>query len=225
MEKDIIKVTMRKILIVDDDETSLMLVQGLLGKSGYEILTTNAGRSALDILENTPGIDLLLLDVVLPDIDGFTLCRQIKTEPWTAHIPIILLSGFRKDNQSIREGLEAGADGYLLKPIEDTALRAWVKATLRISALQRELTQSVPSEAQTYKEVIEGVAKLSHAVNNPLQALYATVDILTLSLPETEEYERMTSEILMQAERVAHLVAKASLQAKAVLNAAETFND
>ena len=225
MKKVIKEAEMRKILIVDDDETSLLLVRGLLGHSGYEILTTNNGKNALDILENTPGIDLLLLDVVLPDIDGFTLCRQIKTEPWTAHIPIILLSGFRKDSRSIREGLEAGADGYLMKPIEDTALRAWVRATLRISTLQRELTQHTPSDSKTYKEVVEGLARLSHAVNNPLQALYATVDILALSLPETEEFEKMTTEILMQAERVAQLVGQASIQAKAVLNATENADD
>lgn len=215
---------LRKILIVDDDETSLRLVQGLLKDSGYEILTTHNGRNALDLLENTPEIDLILLDVVLPDFDGFTLCRQIKTEPWTSHIPIILLSAFRKDGHSIREGLEAGADGYLLKPIEETALRAWVKATLRISSLQHELSLHVPTDNQTYKEVLEEVAKLSHAVNNPLQALYATVDIMALSLPDSEEYDSMTTEILMQAERVAQLVAKVSLQAKAFLSAVESPN-
>ena len=115
--------------------------------------------------------------------------------------------------------MNAGAEGFLLKPIESTALRAWVKATLRISALQRELAAKTTSADASLEEVLRRFSKLSHAVNNPLQALYAAVDILTLHLPEDAAMMALTVDILHYAEQVAQLVAQASLQAKALLPA------
>ena len=115
-----------RILIVDDDPVSMAVIQGLLDREGYEICKVDMGGPALDLITVDPSFDLILLDVMLPDTDGITLCRTLKSNPRTEHIPIVLISGFRTDDHSIRDGLEAGAEGYLLKPFEDMALRAWV---------------------------------------------------------------------------------------------------
>jgi len=209
---------MTKILVADDDPVSLKVIAALLKRDGYDPVTTDSGRAAAEMVRTDPSIELLLLDVVMPDVDGITLCRELKEDPQTAHVPVILISGFRKDDSSIRAGLEAGAEGYLLKPIQDIALRAWVKATLRISSLQRELAAHTPGPAPSHSDVLERFVKLSHAVNNPLQALYATVDMLMLSLPENEDASALAADIFEHAERVARVVAEASLQAKALVN-------
>jgi len=206
-----------RILVVDDDPVSMAVVHGLLDREGYEICKLEMGAPLLDLIAIDPTFDLILLDVMLPDTDGITLCRTIKSNPRTEHIPVVLISGFRTDDRSIREGLEAGAEGYLLKPIEDVALRAWVRATLHISVLRRELVNRMSATAPGEEEILRRFAKLSHAVNNPLQALYATVDILALSLPESDEITALTNDIFKHAEAVAKLVAEASLHAKALV--------
>jgi len=206
-----------KILVVDDDPVSLRVFTGFLEKEGFEPITAATGHAALEAIQAEPPPDLVILDVVLPDVDGIVLCQHLKADARTEHIPILLVSAFRKDDTSIRDGLAAGAEGYLLKPIEEIALRAWVKAALRISALQRELSgRRIPS-GSTYREVLQHFVKLSHAVNNSLQALYATVDILSLTLPKDERTTALTVDILHHAERVAQMVAQASIEAKALL--------
>ncbi len=207
-----------RLLIADDDVTSLKVLEQLLRKEGYESVPVGSGDEVFASLAAKGLPDLILLDVVLPDMDGIEVCRRLKSNPETAWIPVLLISALRRDDDSIRKGLEAGADGYLTKPVEDIALRAWVRATLRISSLHRELVKRAPSPNLSFEELLRDFAKLSHAVNNPLQALYATVDMLMLSLPEDEECAKLVSEIFEHAERVAKLVAHASLQAKDVLH-------
>jgi len=206
-----------RILIVDDDPVSLKTFRGLLEPAGYTLVEVKSGRGALEFLETDVAVDLVILDVVLPDLDGISICRRMKGDARTEHIPILLVSAIRKDNTSIREGLSAGAEGYLLKPIEDIALRAWVKAALHINALQRELAARHSEEAKSLEEVLKAFVKLSHAVNKPLQALYANMDMLTLSLPRDDKTNALTVEVLHHAEHVTQLVAQASLQAKALL--------
>lgn len=206
-----------RLLIADDDVTSLKVLERLLHKEGYESVSVSSGNEVFDSLAANGLPDLILLDVVLPDMDGIEVCRRLKSSPETAWIPVLLISALRRDDDSIRNGLEAGADGYLTKPVEDIALRAWVRATLRISSLHRELVERVPSSNLSCEDLLRDFAKLSHAVNNPLQALHATVDMLMLSLPEDEESAKLVSEIFEHAERVAKLVAHASLQAKELL--------
>lgn len=211
-----------KILIVDDDQVTAEVIRTFLEDEGYSLSVVHDAGSALAFVAKTPDLDLVVLDVILPDLNGIDVCKRLKGDPKTASVPIILISGGLADDTSVRAGLAAGADGYLQKPVEDVALRAWVKATLRISMLRRELAGQLALGASSHKEALEEFAKLSHTVNNPLQALYATVDILALSVPQSDEIEALVSEILGHAERVAQIVARASLQAKAALHAPGT---
>ena len=202
------------ILIVDDNPSNLNLLETLLQSDGHQLTTAQTGQGALDLVARAPLFDLVLLDVVLPDINGLEVCRRLKNDPATAHIPVVLISAVRTDDDSIRKGLQTGADGYLVKPIEDTAVRAWVRATLRISELQRELARRTAPIADTPEELLARFARLSHAVGSPLQALYAAADMLSLDLPEGSNQRALVTEILSHAERVTEVVATASLLAK-----------
>ena len=209
---------MAKILIVDDNHVNLTILRSLLNQDDYDLVAVDSGQAALDIVRANPVFDLVLLDVVMPDMDGLEVCKQLKDDSATSQIPIVLISAMRTDDESISRGLEYGADGYLAKPVEDIALRAWVKATLRISKLQRELDGQTGSAKPSEETVIQDFARLSHSVNNPLQALYAAADMLTLELPGDSTGRALVADILIQAERIADLVANASRVAKKELS-------
>jgi CheY-like chemotaxis protein len=205
------------ILIVDDNPVNLRVLRAFLNRADYEVIAAENGLSALGILKSNPIFDLVLLDVMMPDISGIEVCRQLKADPGTSHIPIVLISAQRVDEKSIAEGLQAGADGYLTQPIEEMALRAWVKATLRISQLHRELRESTPAPDSSQREIIGRFAELSHKVNNPMQALYAAAELLMLETDGNPQGTSLVTDILQQAERITRLVAEESLLAKQLL--------
>lgn len=118
-----------RILIIDDDQAILEGVMRLLAQSGYQTITATTGVEALALLDPAP--DLIVLDLMLPDMDGHTLCRQIRQLP--AYIPILMLSA-RDDLTDKVLGLELGADDYVTKPFEPRELLSRVRAMLRFAA-------------------------------------------------------------------------------------------
>lgn len=118
-----------KILAVDDDDSIRELLELQLTRNGYEALTAADGREALD---KASGADLILLDVMLPGIDGFEICRRLKADPVLKAVPIIMLTAKAEEIDKVL-GLELGADDYLVKPFSIRELLARVKAVLRRS--------------------------------------------------------------------------------------------
>jgi len=107
-----------KILIVEDEESLLKLESILLSSKGYSVTGVMDGKAALEeIKKNRP--DLVLLDVMLPEMDGFEVCRRIKEESETAGIPVVMLTA-KKSNQDIERGRQVGADAYITKPFKST---------------------------------------------------------------------------------------------------------
>jgi DNA-binding response OmpR family regulator len=107
-----------KILVVEDEESLLKLESILLSSKGYSVTGVMDGKAALEeIKKNRP--DLVLLDVMLPEMDGFEVCRRIKEESETAGIPVVMLTA-KKSNQDIERGRQAGADAYITKPFKST---------------------------------------------------------------------------------------------------------
>ena len=199
------------ILIADDSITDLKLLQFLLSKqAAYHLQEVRNGQDTLDAVRANPELDLLLLDVHLPDLSGIQVCRQLKEDPVTAQVPIVLISAVRTDAADIAEGLSAGADGYLTKPIDENALEAWVKAALRLRSLQRTLAHRTVTAPQDELETLGIFGKLSHAVNNPLQTIMATSDLLSMDIEEGTEAEAPFREINAACERIAELTAHAS---------------
>lgn len=130
-----------KVLVVDDQPAALQATAYILRRAGFEVLEATRGQEALTLLEKSP-VDLVLLDVVLPDIEGTDVCRQIKTElPEPAPL-VILMSATRTDIDSQVAGLEVGADGYLTRPVGQRELLAHVRAMMRIREAEKALRRS-----------------------------------------------------------------------------------
>ncbi|MFK8040491.1 MAG: PleD family two-component system response regulator [Rickettsiaceae bacterium] len=125
------------ILLVDDLESNIKLLETKLLSEYYNVFTSTSGHNALEILEHHK-IDIVLLDVMMPGMDGFTTCIKIKSNPKTLHIPVIMVTALSDIEDRVR-GLEAGADDFLTKPINDIALFARVKSLSRIKAMIDEL--------------------------------------------------------------------------------------
>jgi len=210
--------TKPSILIVDDNEMDARLLEGMLREEGdYCFYRVGSGAETMERLDTVANIDLILLDVYLPDTSGVDICREIKNNPATAPISVILISGVHKDSASIAAGLQAGADGYLTKPLHINEVRAWSRAALRLRGFMRaqaETAGPAPNEA----ELLAHFSKLSHAVNNPLQALMANADLLALNLPGRPQDLALIAEIQRYADRIANLVAEASAKAALRIN-------
>jgi adenylate cyclase len=123
-----------RILIVDDNEFNRDILMTRLKQHGYDLLQASDGEEALaTIKEQHP--DLVLLDVMMPKIDGIEVCRRLKTDPTLPFIAVIMVTA-KADSKDVVAGLEAGADEYLTKPIDQFALVARVKSVLRLKGLQ-----------------------------------------------------------------------------------------
>jgi DNA-binding response OmpR family regulator len=123
----------QRILVVDDNETNRDILEARLAANGYEVLHACDGEEALAAARrHVP--DLILLDVMMPKVDGIEVCRRLKADATLPFIPIILVTA-RSDSKDVVAGLDAGADEYLTKPIDQSALVARVKALLRLKAL------------------------------------------------------------------------------------------
>jgi CheY-like chemotaxis protein len=204
------------ILIVDDDPVNLMVLRRLISrKAAYRIIEAIDGQSALDLAQANPDLDLILLDVQMGEISGIDVCRILKNNPRTRAIPIILISAVHTDDASIAEGLDSGADGYITKPVDDNMLQAWLNATMRINALRRALANQAGPALGDLGTLLSFFAGLAHSVNNPLQGIMATGDLLGMEHEGNAEILEAVHSIQSNAERIARLVEEASQQARA----------
>ncbi|RQD69948.1 MAG: DNA-binding response regulator [Tindallia sp. MSAO_Bac2] len=131
----------KTILVVDDEENILELIRFNLEKSGYKVLTANDGSEALSILEDTL-VDLMVLDLMLPDIDGVEICKLIRKSEKNADLPIIMLTAKSEEIDRIL-GLELGADDYITKPFSVKELAARVKTVLRRSRKESQSEKQI----------------------------------------------------------------------------------
>ncbi|RMG41606.1 MAG: response regulator [Candidatus Dadabacteria bacterium] len=125
-----------RILAVDDEEDILELLRYNLCRDGYSVETVTSGEKALEVLKLNP-FDLILLDLMLPGANGLDICKSLKSNSSTAHIPVIMLTA-RGEEADIVAGLELGADDYITKPFSPRILLARVRAVLRRSAKKPE---------------------------------------------------------------------------------------
>jgi len=126
-----------RVLIVDDIPTNVKLLEARLAAEYFDVVTAYSGAEALVICE-AGGIDLVLLDVMMPEMDGFEVCRRLKSSPLTYHIPVVMVTALDQPSDRVK-GLESGADDFLCKPVDDVQLMARVKSLVRLKALTDEL--------------------------------------------------------------------------------------
>jgi DNA-binding response OmpR family regulator len=127
----------KRVLIVDDEPRYLRLLEANLRTEGYEVATAQDGVQAVDIFSSQP-IDLILLDIMMPRMDGFSTCQRIREY---SNVPIIMLTAKGEEQDRVR-GLDLGADDYLVKPFSATELLARVRAVLRRSQIPTETGQA-----------------------------------------------------------------------------------
>ena len=150
-----------RILIVDDNETNRDILRMRLGRHGYELMEAADGEEAMAAArQHHP--DLILLDVMMPKVDGVEACRQLKADANLPFMPIILVTA-KADSKDVVAGLEAGADEYLTKPVDQAALAARVKSMLRVKELTDEVRAQAADLASWNRTLEERVAQqLAH---------------------------------------------------------------
>lgn len=126
-----------RILVVDDIPANVKLLEARLLAEYFDVLTAENGFQALDIC-NTTQVDLVLLDIMMPGMDGFEVCERLKASPRTAHIPVVMVTALDQPSDRVR-GLKAGADDFLTKPVNDLQLISRVKSLMRLKTLSDEL--------------------------------------------------------------------------------------
>ena len=168
------------ILIVDDNPTNVMFASVLMDKSGYCVKTASGGEEALDIIsESKP--DLILLDVMMPDLDGFQVSQILRSDPETADIPIIFLTALNESKDEVK-CFEMGGNDYLSKPIQKEILQARVLAILRqthakniIKKQRNELEKIVRSRDKMYSVI-------AHDLRSPLGTIKMIHNMLLMSI-------------------------------------------
>lgn len=141
-----------KIMIIDDQPLNLKLASAVLNAKGYETKCLSESTLAAEqIIEYDP--DLILLDIMMPDLDGITLCKQLKLSPATALIPIIFITA-KTGSESLITAFDAGAVDFVCKPFESAELLARVKIHVQIRILQKNLSESIAILEQKQQELV-----------------------------------------------------------------------
>ena len=135
-----------RVLVVDDIVPNLKLLEARLTADYFVVITATSGFEALEICKRGE-CDIVLLDVMMPGMDGFEVCRQLKKDPDTLHLPVIMVTALDQTADRVR-GLEAGADDFLTKPIDEIALLARVRSLSRLKLVVDELRARAGASAQ-----------------------------------------------------------------------------
>lgn len=135
-----------RVLIVDDIPVNVKLLEARLMAEYYDVLTASSGKEAIEICR-TLDVDIVLLDVMMPEMDGFACCEILKQDARTSHIPVVMITALDQPSDKVR-GLTAGADDFLTKPVDDVQLLARVKSLVRLKALTDELRDRASTSQQ-----------------------------------------------------------------------------
>ncbi len=145
-----------RILIVDDREQNRYVLSRVLRQANYECLEATGGVEAIVLAGALP--DVMILDVNLPDMSGFEVCRRIKRDPVTSQVAVLQISAAMESSENKAKALEAGADGYLIHPIDPAVLVATVRSLLRLRAAEAEARQAADQWQSTFDALSEGLA-------------------------------------------------------------------
>jgi two-component system, NtrC family, sensor kinase len=147
-----------RILLVDDMEQNRYIISRILQRAGMAVVECATGKEALERIQEQP--ELVILDVKLPDISGYEVCRRIKSNPTTGTIPVLQISAAFTSNESKVMALEGGADGFLTHPVDSTVLIATVRALLRLKRAETLMRESATQWQATFDALNEGLVLL-----------------------------------------------------------------
>jgi signal transduction histidine kinase len=181
-----------KILVVDDSPANQDILSRRLEKQGYQTVLANSGAQALEKL-NLGSFDLVLLDVMMPDMDGYEVLQRMKADPVLVKIPVIMISACA-DIDHVINCIEIGAEDYLPKPFNSTLLKARISATLEKKRLREQemsfISQAMQAEAslERHRALTQAVAGVAHEINTPLGIVKTALSVIKnrLSLPKIQ---------------------------------------
>ena len=191
------------VLNVDDDETMRYVKSRILRGAGFEVIEAPDGGTAMRLLEER-GPDLVLLDVKLPDANGRELAKRIKADPSLAKVVVLQTSASHVDSHHRVASLEAGADGYLVEPMEPEELVANVRALLRMRHAEHALQEALDKLREADRRKDEFLAMLAHELRNPLAPIRNGVEVLRVGDEAVRERARLL--IGRQVEHLSRLV-------------------
>lgn len=191
-----------KVLIAEDEFTSRAMLQAALSKMGYVCIAAEDGREAWDLLQHPDAPQLVILDWMMPEINGLDLCRKLRGQERDAPLYIIILTS-KAERGDIVRGLDAGADDYIAKPYDFNELNARINVGRRILELQARF-----NEREKLKGVIEMAGAVCHELNQPLQSVLGYAELLLHRLAEDDDKYEMLVKIKNEAERLGRLTRK-----------------
>lgn len=176
-----------RILVVDDVAANVRLLQGILTIEGFEVDPAMNGEAALEFSRNAP--DVILLDVMMPDMDGFEVCRRLRMVPATAHTPIVMVTALHETADRVR-AIEAGADDFLTKPVDAVEVVARVRSLVQAKRDRDALEQAL-ADLRRAEAMRDSLAQmLVHDLRTPLTSMLAATEMLrtyySASLDETQ---------------------------------------
>src|SRR5687768_16202117 len=190
-----------RILNVDDDDANRYAKSRILKRAGYQIVEAGSGLEALRLLKESKP-ELVLLEVKLPDINGFDVCRKIKEDPLSSHIMVLQISALHITTPDRVLGLKCGADTYLTEPVESTELLATVQALLRLYKREEENRQLLAQLREADRQKDDFLATLAHELRNPLHPIRGAVELLRLK-PDLDPEVQLSRDVIDQ--QVNHL--------------------
>lgn len=171
-----------RILAVDDESWNLKVLESYLVPQGYEVVTAKSAREGLGILAGQGEFDLIMTDAMMPGMDGFEFCREIKKEKRFQSVPIILVTALQETVSKVR-GLEAGAADFLSKPVDSAELGARIRAQLRIKSLMDE----IETWNHFLEQKVEDRTRLIREKNRQLdESYFLTMEALIMALDARE---------------------------------------
>ena len=192
---------METILAIEDDKVARELVRRALEPVPYRVITAEDGNEGLrTVFTNRP--DLILLDRILPGLDGLELLRILKENEEVRKIPVIIVSSRRDTEKKVR-GLDLGADDYITKPFEVEELRARVAVQFRIQRLRRELV-----EAGSCRAIVELAGAAAHQLNQPLTIIMTRIELLKEVCPHDHPNLKSLNAIYTAAEEMVDIIHK-----------------
>ncbi|MTJ15301.1 response regulator [Anabaena sp. UHCC 0187] len=194
-----------KILIIDDEPDNFDVIDTLLDNQGYELSYVNNGKQALELLEYFQP-DVILLDVMMPEMNGIEFCKKFKSNSHWKHIPVIIVTAL-SSKEDLSQCLLAGADDFISKPINGLELRSRMRSMLRIKQQYDALQETLYLREDLSNMIV-------HDLRNPLTAIIMSAEILRITDYSPERQEKKTSQIITNAQKLQSMIDSLLIMAK-----------
>ncbi|MGF1504742.1 MAG: response regulator [Anaerolineae bacterium] len=197
------------VLIVDDNPVNLQLLENVLTTEGYNVNSVRSGAMALRSVASSPP-DLILLDVMMPEMNGYEVCRQLKADDATTHIPVLFVSALDETVDKVK-GFQFGGQDYITKPFQVEEVLARVNTHLTLALQRREIERLRQQERQHFETLIElrddVVATVSHDIKNPIGIIRNALELLKYhGRMDDEKGQRYIGMIRRGADRILDLI-------------------